>query len=124
MNDIFIDKRLYIDKSRIENAGYGVFTESFIKKDTIIEISKILKVANSNVFQKDNILNDYIFKFDDNHSGVALGYGGLYNHSDNPNIKYTVVEDKIIFQATRDIFTREEICNSYGKQYWEIRKNK
>ena len=65
MNDIFIDKRLYIDKSRIENAGYGVFTESFIKKDTVIEISKVLKVANINVFQRDNILNDYIFKFDD-----------------------------------------------------------
>ena len=124
MNDIFIDKRLYIDKSRIENAGYGVFTESFIKKDTVIEISKVLKVANNNLFQKDNILNDYIFKFDDNHSAVALGYAMLYNHSDNPNIKYTVIEDKIIFQATRDIFTREEICNSYGKQYWEIRKNK
>ena len=124
MNDIFIDKRLYIDKSRIENAGYGVFTESFIKKDTIIEISKILKVANSNVFQPDNILNDYIYKFDDNHSAFALGFGSLYNHSDNPNIKYTIIENKIIFQATRDIFTREEICNSYGKQYWEIRKNK
>jgi len=124
MNDIFIDKRLYIDKSRIENAGYGVFTESFIKKDTVIEISKILKVANTNIFQKDNILNDYIYKFDDSNSAFALGFGSLYNHSDNPNINYTITENKIIFQATRDIFTREEICNSYGKQYWEIRKNK
>ena len=124
MNDIFIDKRLYIDKSRIENAGYGVFTESFIKKDTVIEISKVLKVANINVFQRDNILNDYIFKFDDNHSAVALGYAMLYNHSDNPNINYTIIEDKIIFQAIKDIFTREEICNSYGKKYWEMRKNK
>jgi len=51
MFDIFIDKRLYISKSPLKGADWGVFSDSFIPKNTTIEVARTLKLKNEHLFQ-------------------------------------------------------------------------
>ena len=121
---IFIDKRLYISQSPITGAEWGVFTDSFIPKGTVIEIARTLKLENNHLFQKRNILNDYVFKLDEDNSLIALGFGSLYNHSDNPHVNYHVTDGQVTYTTIRDIFANEEIFVSYGDNWWQNRKIK
>ena len=53
---------------------------------------------------------------------LALGYGSIYNHSFEPNARYTrVVPDVLEFHATRTIKTDEEILINYHGDPAEIR---
>jgi SET domain-containing protein len=121
MSYIYIDKRIYIGKSPIPHGEWGVFASSFIPNGTTIEIARALKVKNDFLFQKGNILNDYVFKYDDDHSMIALGYGSLFNHSKDPAIEYKVKKDRVIYYTIKDIYPDEEIFISYGDHWWKNR---
>jgi SET domain-containing protein len=121
MFDIFIDKRMYIARSPMKGAEWGVFSDSFIPKGTTIEIARSLKLKNKHLFQDDNILNDYVFKLDDKHSLIALGFGSLFNHSDNPNVTYRVTDGKVFYTTTTEIYPDKEIFVSYGDTWWKSR---
>ena len=53
--------------------------------------------------RKHMLLNYYAFMIDEQHeyTGIALGYGSLYNHADNSNAMYYYDKDKelMIFEA-------------------------
>ncbi len=121
MSNIFIDKRLYVAKSPMKGAEWGMFSDSFIPKGTTIEIARTLKIKNEFLFQQGNILNDYVFKLDEKHSALALGFGSLYNHSDKPHLSYKVSDNKVTYYTTQDIFPNEEIFISYGDSWWKNR---
>lgn len=101
----------YIDKVK----GYGVFTNNFISIGSIIETCYCLKVSG--------------FEWDDYSFGdpkvLPLGFGAIYNHSDNANAIWRLInEDVIAFEASRDINPGEEICHNYGPSYWKDRQDK
>ena len=50
---------LYIDQSKINGAGRGVFTKIYIPKDTDVEKACIVKIPVKNL--EDTPLNDYVF---------------------------------------------------------------
>jgi len=121
-NDVFIDKRLYIGTSKIQGAEWGVFASELIPKGTVIETARTLKLKDDHIFQEDNILNDYVYKFDDRHSILALGYGSLFNHNDDPHVEYNIVDNKISYTTVKDIKPNEEVYISYGDKWWRNRK--
>jgi SET domain-containing protein len=121
MHDIFIDKRLYVANSPMKDAEWGVFTDSFIAKGTTIEIARTLKLKNEHLFQDGNMLNDYVFKLDDKHSLLALGFGSLFNHSEKPMVSYKVTDGKVFYYTLQDIFPNDEITISYGDNWWKNR---
>jgi len=121
MLDIFIDKRLFVKKSPMKDAEWGVFTDSFIPKGTTIEIARTLKLKNEHLFQDGNIMNDYVFKLDDKHSLIALGFGSLFNHSENPLVSYKVTDGKVFYYTLQDVFPNDEITISYGDNWWKNR---
>lgn len=67
--------------------------------------------------RKYMVLNYYAFMIDEEneYTGVALGYGSLYNHSDHHNAVYYYDRDQelMIFEACRKILKHEEITINY-----------
>ena len=108
-------KKVYLSKSKVPKAGKGIFAAENIEKGEIIEIAPILVLEFSDFIDtKWNLLFEYYFWLDD-FVVLALGYGSLYNHSQNPNCEYVINRDQktIKFTATQRIIKDEEIYINY-----------
>lgn len=79
--------------------GFGVFAEKSIKKGEIIEQCYFILTQG-----KDNNLEDFYF-YAKRKYAVLLGYGSIYNHSDDPNADYSLNINKRIatIKANRNI---------------------
>ncbi|MBI2011868.1 SET domain-containing protein-lysine N-methyltransferase [Candidatus Daviesbacteria bacterium] len=108
---------LAIKKS--QGKGRGVFAAKNFRKGKVIEVAPIIVLSFEDLVDtKWNKLFDYYFWMDE-YVVLALGYGSLYNHSENPNASYKIDKEKevIIFKALRDIKKGEEILFNYkGKE--------
>jgi SET domain-containing protein len=98
------------------NKGLGVFAKEKIFKGEIIEISPLIELK---VPFTSDVLSDYRFGYPrkgKNHIYVvALGYGSLFNHSDQNNADWRDGGDMIFeFFTLRDIEPGEEIYLKYG----------
>jgi SET domain-containing protein len=101
--------------------GRGVFATAAIAKGETIEVCPVLTVEAADA---NGVLADYVVDLGDDSDGSALmlGYGSLYNHSENPNAEYVYESDEAYaFVATRDIAAGEEITISYSDEWWETR---
>ena len=119
MKTIYPSKKIYLSKSKIKNAGRGVFASQDIAKNDIIEICPILEVPANDVFNlKESIFVNYYFSFDDDKDmlAIALGFGSIYNHSYEPNTTYKKIsKDNVLeFRAIKDIKRGEEITVNYN----------
>jgi len=103
--------------------GLGVFARRDIKDGEVIEVAPIL-ILNQRAMGVET-LNDYLFVYDENEETFALPlcYGALYNHSDEPNAKWSIDYDnqQMRFIAKTNILTGQEITVSYGENYWATR---
>ena len=104
--------------------GWGVFCKEKITKDEIVE--QCYGIIDN---YETTPLKDYVFVLNtkncqNNDAIHALGYGGIYNHSDEPNIEFENIGKIIEFKATRDIEIGEEICHNYGVGYLEKYKTR
>lgn len=119
--DIFIDWRLYVDTSTLTNAGYGVFTKSFIPRDTIIEVAHTIFIpATEREYMSTIITYDYTTS-DGKNSLVAMGFGSIYNHHKNYNVEWINIDKTMVYRTTRDIYAGEELFINYGPSYFEMR---
>lgn len=100
----------------------GVFANKKYKFGDILEICPTILVP----FKISKPLQAYPFKYNDTHNLFPLGYGGMYNHSDTPNVLWDITDNlSIKLTVIKDININEEIFISYGNQYWkEININK
>jgi len=118
MKKILSSDKVYVSKSKIFNAGRGVFAKCDIKKNEIIERCPFIEVPKHDMSNlKESILVTYFFYYGKNKEKliVSLGFGSIYNHSHNPNAKYKIKQkDKIIdFVALRNIKKGKEITFNY-----------
>ncbi len=105
--------------------GYGVFAIDKINKGEIIEECHLLSIPFK-LGTFDSFLVNHKFNYP-SHGKVEeyvipLGFGAIYNHSDNNNAFWrTNIENKTFeFVAIRDIEIGEEVCTYYGDDtYWE-----
>jgi uncharacterized protein len=109
---------------RIEQTehGRGVIATAEIAAGETIEVCPILELGPSDA---SGLLDDYTVSLGDGNPGYALllGYGSLYNHSDEPNAEYLVeAEDAYSFVALRDIAAGEQITITYGEEWWTTRE--
>ena len=110
----------YIGQSRV--GGRGVFAGKNYKYGEIIEIAYCIKDDPNNYSKA--ILRDYLFRIDNNNSLICLGYGSFYSHNDNPNCRYIVNNDTIVFVCKQSIKKDDEIFISYGNNWWKSRKDR
>ena len=108
--------------------GYGVFATQPIYKGEIIEECHLLMVPIEISSQHPDLFLDYSFNFpandnDSEYRCLPLGFGCIYNHSDNNNAFWrNCPRGRMIFQfvALKDIQPGDEICTKYGHDiYWE-----
>ncbi len=96
--------------------GRGVFTALEIPSGSLIEICPLILIPISQMPLLDGTeLYNYYFIWDLDHMALALGYGSIYNHSDNPNSRviYDFATVEIQIEAIRDIMEGEEITIHY-----------
>lgn len=106
--------------------GLGVFATDFIKKGEIIEECPVITITNVEA-TISNILIRYRFLFpvkDPVEQCIPLGYGCIYNHSDNNNATWVDGRYRMFnFVAIKDILPGEEICTRYGgDDYWKFQE--
>ena len=126
-----LKKQLYIKKSKIPNAGKGLFTKKPIAKGTRIIEYTGKRTKWKDVKDEDG-KNGYIFYINRNHVIDALptkkAYAryandarglvrikGLLNNSD-----YIVDGLKAYIESKKDIPAGGEILVDYGKDYWKV----
>lgn len=108
---------LYIGKTK--NMGNGVFTSEAIRANTIIEVSPVVVMKQSERKLLDQtLLHDYIFEWGDSKRQccMALGYVPVYNHSFNANCEYEMEfeEEVIKVRTVRNVRKDEELFINYN----------
>ena len=113
--------KIYIDDSKIANAGRGVFALEKIKKGETIEQCPIILINEKQVTHlRKTEMQNYYFMWGGNEkshkAGICLGFGSIYNHSYTPNTTYIkhLGEQFINFVALSDIDKDEEITVNYN----------
>ena len=114
--------KVYADKSPIH--GWGVFAKEDIIEGEVFEECPILTLPIEKG-EVTSLLIDYRFNWpqgnDWQEQVLALGYGSLYNHSNDPNAFWVSdIENRIFkFVSNREIKQGEEIFVWYGDvDYW------
>jgi SET domain-containing protein len=120
--------KVYTDKSPIH--GWGVFAKEDIMEGEVFEECPILTLPIDKG-EITSLLIDYRFNWpqgnDFEEQVVALGYGSLYNHSDNANSFWiSDLENRTFkFISNREIKKGEEIFVWYGDMsYWNDGRTK
>ncbi|KAF7299058.1 Histone-lysine methyltransferase Set7 [Mycena indigotica] len=102
--------------------GRGLVANQPIAAHTLIETSPVLLFSKDEweSHGKHTILDHYTFNWKNGSMALALGLGSLFNHSDTPNVSYTIQPDSdmIIYTTTRAIEQDEELCIYYGSKLW------
>lgn len=80
----------YVFVQATENRGLGVFARQAIPQHTVIERVPLLLFPTKFLWHPDQTspLANYVYAWDDETVGLALGFGSLYNHSYAPNARY------------------------------------
>ncbi|MGI8952262.1 MAG: SET domain-containing protein [Chitinophagaceae bacterium] len=128
-----LEKHLFIKRSKIPEAGKGLFTKLDISKGTCI-IEYKGKVTTWKKVLENEIFNGYVYYFNRNHVIDAKPYikalaryandAGGFNKIKGlaNNTKYVNDRTKVFMEAIKDIPARGEILVSYGKDYWSVIK--
>ena len=116
--------------------GHGVFARDLIKEGEVVEVCKLLRLGWRMAYHSDPVLRDYSWasppcsceqcKYHGPNLFIALGFGSVYNHSNEPNtsIKFDYEKGILTITAKKDIGRNEEIFVSYGDNYWKTRNMK
>lgn len=105
---------------KIEGKGRGVVATQNIKAGETIEVCPIILISQkeADFVKQSDVLQFYCLeKTVHNKFCFMLGYGSIYNHSENPNADVDYNEEKLenclTFIAIRNIKTGEEIVYDY-----------
>lgn len=110
-----------------EKMGRGVFTRKAIPANTVIEISPVIVMPQSDRLLLDKtLLHDYIFEWGaaKDKCCMALGLVAVYNHSYQSNCEYFMNfdEDTIFIKTVRYINKGEELTINYNGDWNDSNK--
>ena len=119
--------KIYVDKSPIH--GWGVFAKEDIMEGEVFEECPVLTLPIEKG-EVTSLLIDYRFNWPQggewDEQVFPLGYGGLYNHSENANAYWVSNLENKTFQfiSHREIKKGDEIFTWYGDvNYWNDGRN-
>ena len=105
--------------------GLGVFAKQDFKSGDIIERCPYIVIDDEDL-QEENRLNDYLFTSPDCPTDylVMMGVGMLFNHACPGNCEWEIDSTDnrfVLFKATCEIKSGNEIFHDYGEEYWQTR---
>lgn len=106
--------RIFVDVSKIPNAGRGVFANQDFAKGDVVEFSPVLMVNETEKTLPIDLKN-MVYRFSPTHCFVACGCASFYSHA-NPASCHYVINDltqTITVVAARCIEKGEELTISY-----------
>jgi SET domain-containing protein len=109
---------------KVGTKGRGLFATKDIPPRTILHVAPCIRVDRSEyeAYARHTVFEHYLFNDTrDGHKLLALGYGSLFNHNDNPNVDYRVDSDNLcIVYSTghKAILKNDELCITYGGKLW------
>jgi len=119
--------KIYVDKSPVH--GWGVFAKEDIMEGEVFEECPVLTLPIEKG-EVTSLLIDYRFNWPQggewDEQVFPLGYGGLYNHSENANAYWVSNLENKTFQfiSHREIKKGDEIFTWYGDvSYWNDGRN-
>lgn len=117
-----INNKIYASKSPIH--GWGAFASEDISSGEIVEECPVIKM-DEKFSGLPSEIKRYAFSWKYGLSQkpcIVMGYGGVYNHSDNNNLEYYTDEakDVMVYKASRDIKAGEELFVNYGPEYFQM----
>ena len=119
--------KVYVDKSPVH--GWGVFAKEDIMEGEVFEECPVLTLPIEKG-EVTSLLIDYRFNWPQGgeweEQVFPLGYGGLYNHSENANAYWVSNLENKTFQfiSHREIKKGDEIFTWYGDvSYWNDGRN-
>jgi SET domain-containing protein len=98
--------------------GLGIFAARDIRRGKVIERCPVLVVSASDCATIERTrLRGYLYEWDGDYA-LALGFGSLYNHSDEANAAYEawIDDELLVIRAARTIRAGEEITIDYVAQ--------
>lgn len=113
---LFVSPKIKVDFSSIH--GRGVFATSDIMSGEIIEECHFVKIGEPKFELLDPEIKKISFawpKGSNNCHVIVLGFGSIYNHSDNNNAIWITdpIKNCFTFLSVKDIRSGEEICTNY-----------
>lgn len=131
MPDAFDPNRFHqsdaVEVRRVVNRGKGgraVFARRDVAAGEVLERVPVLMIPRTQVFGPGDVaqraarISWYVFEWLPTkrpYVALSLGYGSIYNHSDDPNAEYDMEPpDVMIFTALKAIRAGEEILISYA----------
>jgi hypothetical protein len=96
------------------NLGRGVYASEDIPSGQIVETTPVVLLdLKAQPFPPQ--IRRLVYNWSKTQVALALGYGSLYNHSDQPNLIFTRITNNlsITFKALRDIEAGEQLTISY-----------
>lgn len=142
MSKIFFKRQQNLYLKHTKDKGRGVFSTKRITAGTLLEVAPALILNESDTDTVDDTLilsyafsvgalsarlrKKYGIKNTDKCSAIVMGVGSFCNHSESPNatIEWEEQDGTVYYQlkATKTIKPGEEICTSYGSEWFNSRR--
>jgi hypothetical protein len=113
------DDRFVINMSTILNAGSGLFARRLLEEGERLEVIGVLVQAGSVADSCTRYADCYKFRVGE-FLLIPVGFGGMVNHSSDPNME-TVIEGQSVFlQTNRVVQPGEELSFEYSDTFFKV----
>ncbi len=98
--------------------GRGVCSTVPLLRGAVVEVSPVIPISAADwKLVKQTLLESYVYAWGKTgkEAAMPLGFGGLFNHSDDPNLTFFLNQKKqyITFRARREIPAFEQLTIDY-----------
>src|SRR5690348_6966161 len=106
------DERFEVRPSTIPGAGLGVFARVELPAGAMLEVIGVLVRRESVADRCTHFADCHKFRVGDRLL-IPVGYGGLVNHSTEPNLEKRIEGERVFLRALRPIAAGEELFFRY-----------
>jgi len=109
---------IYVKNSPEER--FGVYTDVFISKGTLIEQCHFATVGEGT---NNETIKGYMYNYHSpsgvNKQIIPFGYGAIYNHNDYHNTEFYIDYDRdiMVFRVIENVFKGDQLYINYGPDF-------